>query len=139
MLLVPTKLHHSPIHRLGVFAAAPITAGTIVWRFTPGFDLDLDPRVLDEHPAAFRTVMLHYGYVDPRLRRFILCCDDCRFVNHSDHPNVGSEFSEAYGVDVAVGDIAAGDELTVDYEVVEGRRPNPEPWSRQECSPGQKR
>ena len=124
MLLVPVRVGQSSIHGLGVFAVAPIGKGTRVWRFTPGFDLDLDPRLLDEQPLHSRKVLLHYGYIDPRLNRFIMCCDDARFINHSDTQNVevGLE-ADRSGVDVALRDIAAGEEITVDYALIEGSRP----------------
>jgi len=75
-------------------------------------------------PPHFRERLLHYGYIDPRLDRYILCCDDARFLNHSDDPNLESDFTrERHGVDIAIRDIAAGEEMTVDYARVEGRRP----------------
>ncbi|MEW6323321.1 MAG: SET domain-containing protein [Acidobacteriota bacterium] len=125
MLLVKTQVDKSPIHGLGLFAAEPIAKGTPIWRFTPGLDLDLDTSVLDVQPAAFRKRLLHYGYIDPRLNRYILCCDDARFINHSDKPNIQSDFSlDRYGIDAAARDIETGEELTIDYESVEGFRPN---------------
>ena len=124
MLLIPVRVDRSPIHGLGVFALHRIAEGTVVWTFTPGFDLDLDPRALDAQPERFRHIMLHYGYIDPVLDRFILCCDDYRFINHSDSPSIRIDKQGCrYGVDVAARDIVAGEELTVDYEYVEGRRP----------------
>jgi SET domain-containing protein len=124
MLLVRTRVAPSAVHGLGLFAADPIRAGAEVWRFTPGFDLDLDPAMLDGQPALSREAMMHYGYVDPRLGRFILCCDDARFINHSDDPNVGPRFdADWHGVDIALRDIAPGEEMTVDYILVEGVRP----------------
>jgi uncharacterized protein len=124
MLLVPVSVGPSPIHGLGVFAREAIAAGTVVWRFTPGLDLDLDPMLLDEQPPLLREVLAHYGWIDPRLGRYILCCDDARFINHSDAPNLRSEPSdEPHGVDVAVRDIDAGEELTLDYGCLEGLRP----------------
>ena len=123
MLLVPVRVGPSGIHGLGAFAVELIASGTAVWRFTPGFDLDLDPRLLDAQPSLFRKVLLHYGYLDPRLKRFILCCDDARFINHSDTSNLRSDFaSDRYGIDVAMRDIAAGEEITIDYGLVEGFR-----------------
>ena len=68
--------------------------------------------------------MLHYGYIHPKLNRFILCCDDYRFANHSHTPNIRIELgTDPYGLDMAARDIEAGEELTVDYEVVEGSGP----------------
>ena len=124
MLLIPVHIAESAIHGFGVFASKPIEKGTLIWRFTPGFDLDIDPRVLEEQSPDFREVLLHYGYIDPRLNRFILCCDDARFINHSDVPNVISNYEmDRYGIDFAVRDIDQGEEITVDYEVLQGYRP----------------
>lgn len=124
MLLVKTRLQPSPIHGLGVFATERIPAGSEVWRFTPGFDLDVDPERVQRLPENRRDWLLHYGYVDARLHRYILCCDDARFINHSSVPNVRTEHGlDRYGVDVAVCDIEPGEELTVDYVVLEGRQP----------------
>ena len=116
MLLVRVRVDRSPIHGLGVFAAEPIQAGTQVWRFTPGFGLDVDPDLVRGQPDPLRERLLNYGYVDPRLGRYILCCDDARFLNHSDTPNLRPDFAlDRYGVDVAARNIATGEELTVDY------------------------
>ena len=124
MLLVPVRIDRSSIHGLGIFALQPIKANTRIWQFTPGFDLDLDPSALEQQPAHFRATMFHYGYIDPRRNRFVLCCDDYRFINHSDTPNVRVDPTEdCYGVDFAARDIEAGEELTVDYGIVEGVRP----------------
>jgi uncharacterized protein len=125
MLLIPVRLDRSTIHGLGVFAVDLVREGTLIWRFTPGFDLDLDPRVLDEQPPHFRQVMLHYGYIDRRLSRFILCCDNYRFVNHSDAPNVRTDLSlDRYGSDFASRDIQAGEEITVNYSLIEVAGPS---------------
>lgn len=124
MLLIPVRVGPSAIHGLGVFAVGRIAAATPIWCFTPGFDLDLDPATLDAQPEHFRQVLLHYGYIDVRLNRYILCCDDARFINHSERPNIGNKpAADRYGVDVALRDIAAGEEITVDYESMEGSRP----------------
>ena len=121
MLLVPVRIGRSEIHGQGVFAIEDIPEGTIVWRFTPGFDMDQDPLLLDRQPPHSRKVMLHYGYIDPIINRFILCCDDCRFMNHSGRPNIRTDRNaDRYGVDVADRDIKAGEELTVNYESFEG-------------------
>ena len=126
MLLVRVRVDRSAIHGLGVFTLEPIAKDTPVWRFTPGFDLDVDPELVQRQPEPLRERLLHYGYIDPRLGRYILCCDDARFMNHSDTANLQPDFSLGrYGIDVAARDIRPGEELTVDYRFVEGTRPTP--------------
>jgi len=116
MLLVPTRLAPSPIHGFGVFAVEPIAKSTPVWRFAKGLDMEFEADIVATLPAHVRTFFSHYGYLDRRVQRIILCFDDARFVNHSDMPNVATDYAhDAYGVDVALRDIAAGEELTMDY------------------------
>ena len=116
MLLVPTRLAQSPIHGFGVFATEPIAKGAPVWRFAPGLDMEFEANIVDGLPAHVRTFFSHYGYLDRNVERIILCFDDARFVNHSDMPNVATDYAlDAYGVDVALRDIVAGEELTMDY------------------------
>ena len=117
MLLVPTRLAQSPIHGFGVFAVAPIPKGTAVWRFEKGLDMEFSPDIAEALPAHVRTFFSHYGYLDRHVKRIILCFDDARFVNHSDTPNVATDYAQdSYGLDVALRDIAAGEELTMNYE-----------------------
>src|SRR4051812_12336522 len=107
MLLVPTRLGQSPIHGLGVFALAPIAKGEAVWRFQQGLDMEFSPDAADGLPAHVQTFFSHYGYLDRNVKRIILCFDDARFVNHSDAPNVATDYAQdRYGLDVALRDIA---------------------------------
>ena len=116
MLLVPTRLAQSPIHGFGVFALAPIAKGAPVWRFAKGLDMEFDAGIVETLPAHVRTFFAHYGYLDRNVKRIILCFDDARFVNHSAAPNVATDYAkDPYGVDVALRDIEAGEELTMDY------------------------
>lgn len=116
MLLVRVTVRPSLIHGLAVFADQPIARGTAVWRFSPGFDLALDPSVLDGVCSLQRQRLLHYGYIDARLGQYVLCCDDARFLNHSPQPTLSQDLSsEPHGIDRAARDIAVGEELTVDY------------------------
>jgi SET domain-containing protein len=125
MMLVPVRIDRSLIHGLGVFAVEFIPKDTPVWRFMAGFDLDLDPSQVEAQAPHIRRMLMHYGYIDSRLKRYILCCDDARFMNHSDNPNTSSDYSiDPYGVDIAVRDIAAGEEITTDYGLMDGQRPS---------------
>lgn len=116
MLMVPVKVAPSPIHGLGIYAVELIRKGTDVWRFTPGFDLDINTAVLDSLASFTRERMLHFGYLDKNLGRFIVCCDDARFMNHSKTPNLAADYErDKYGIDYAVRDIQPGEEITTDY------------------------
>ena len=127
MLRVPTHLRPSSIHGIGVFAAERIPAGAEVWGFSSGFDLDLDPSVVEDLPRHLQEWFAHFGYVDFHLDRLIVCLDNARFINHSPAPNLRSDYSvDRYGPDFAARDIEAGEELTADYaeferEVESGR------------------
>lgn len=125
MLAISTRVDRSGIHGLGLFASAPIAREAIVWRFTPGFDLHLDPSLIETLPSAFREYLSHYGYINLRTGRYILCCDNnARFINHSDQPNIQPDFSlDRYGADLALRDIATGEEITIDYGLLEETRP----------------
>jgi uncharacterized protein len=116
MLLVPTRLAPSRIHGFGVFALAPIAKDTPVWRFAKGLDMEFSPDIVEGLPEHVRMFFSHYGYLDRNLKRIILCFDDARFVNHSDTPNVASDYTQdPYGLDVALRDVEAGEEITMDY------------------------
>jgi len=116
MLLVPTRLAQSPIHGIGVFAVVPIAKGTAVWRFAKGLDMEFSPDIVPALPVHVQQFFSRYGYLDRNVKRIVLCFDDARFVNHSDTPNVATDYvRDAYGLDVALRDIAAGEELTMDY------------------------
>lgn len=97
-----------------------MAVGQTIWRFTPGFDLEVDAHELQRLAPVQREYLLHYGYVDRELGRFILCCDDARFINHSATPNIaGDRSTDVLGIDVAVREIAVGEEITIDYGSIE--------------------
>ena len=94
----------------GVFATRAIPAGTIVWTLCP-----LDRRFSAAERAALapasRELVDLYAYVDA-AGDFILCWDHGRFVNHSCQPAMVGLGPE---IEVAVRDLAPGDELSCDY------------------------
>jgi hypothetical protein len=119
MLLIDTYLAPSKIEGIGLFAKEPISKGTKVWEFTPGFDLELSPEEVDRLAAGCRERILNYAYFNAQKMRHILCSDDARFMNHSEEPNVidvgfgngdGKE-----GESFAARDIDPDEELTEDY------------------------
>lgn len=117
MMLVPTRREQSGIHGTGLFAVEEIPAGTATWRFTPGIDLSIHPDAVAEFTQVARDWFVTYAYLDIRTGLYVLCSDDARFMNHSEDPNVGGDYERepVFGMDVAIRDIAAGEELTCDY------------------------
>ncbi len=117
MLLVPTRIGPSALHGTGVFALSAIARGTPVWQFTAPFDQHFDPAEIERALPHVRAFFDQYSYLDRALKRLVLCFDNARFTNHSDDPNVGMDHSyDPFGVDIALRDIAAGEEITANYE-----------------------
>lgn len=116
--MVKTKIGASKTHGIGLFAAEFIPKGTVTWRFMPGLDLVVPEDILLQLSEAARTQFLNYCYVDRYTKHFILCFDDERFINHSKTPNISQNkvASEIEGVEIAMRDIKAGEELHCDYE-----------------------
>ncbi len=118
MLLVPTRIGPSTLHGIGLFALSAIPRGTQVWRFTPPFDQHFDPDEIAREAPHVVKFFDHFGYLDRNSKRMVLCFDDARFTNHSPDPNIGMVgFDEdPFGIDVALRDIAAGEEITCNYD-----------------------
>ncbi len=99
-----------PVIGYGVFATAPIARGTIVWALDP-LDRLLTRAEIIALPAALALDAERHLWLD-REGRYVLAWDLARFVNHSCAPNC---VTAAFGYEIAVADIAAGDQLTNDY------------------------
>ena len=94
----------------GVYATRAIPAGTIVWALCP-LDRRFTPAERAALAPASRDLLDLYAYVDA-AGDFILCWDHGRFVNHSCQPAMVGLGPD---MEVAVRDLAPGDELTCDY------------------------
>ncbi|MBI1385657.1 MAG: SET domain-containing protein-lysine N-methyltransferase [Rhizobiales bacterium] len=117
MLLVKTILKPSAIEGLGLFAAEPIAKGTVTWRFVEGYDPLFSQADIDALPEPARSDTLKYVYLNVEAVVYVYCLDNARFMNHADDPNTGSVTTpdDSFGYDVALRDIAAGEEMTCDY------------------------
>ncbi|OCX60984.1 hypothetical protein BFP70_16085 [Thioclava sp. SK-1] len=114
MLLVKHFVTQSPIHDLGLFLGEPVTAGTLIWRFEPTFDVEIPEAMLENlDPEDVETIWHNAEYIEER-GVFRLGNDADIFMNHSDEPtliDLGDEM-------VAARDLLPGDELTCDYRAV---------------------
>lgn len=112
MLLVDTYIAPSPIHGIGLFAAEPIHSGRIWWTFDRVFDVTRSPRELEDMEQTMQEFWDRYAFKRNRDGKLVMCLDNARFVNHSDHPN---SRDDDCGNSVACTDIDTGVEITEDY------------------------
>jgi len=113
MLRVKVELRPSAIHGLGVFTVGALAAGTVVagWDATEDFVLTAaEYRAL---PPGLVRLLAPYVWTDAAGRVYGTA-DEGRFTNHSETPNLRHEAQS--GLMVAARDIAAGEELTENYE-----------------------
>lgn len=94
----------------GVFATRPIPAGTAVWA------LDRFDRVWREDEVralepVYQEILEKYCFRD-REGSWVFCWDNTRYINHSFRPTC---IATPYQFEIAVVDIAAGQEITNDY------------------------
>lgn len=115
MLLVDAYLDKSPIQGIGLFAKQPIAKGTAVWALDLRFDRLIEWDVYESLTGPIRAYIDRYTYPHRPDPRFVVFeADDARYMNHADDPNC--DFSKL-DVAHALRDIAAGEEMTCDYNV----------------------
>lgn len=122
MLMVKTRLGPSSIAGIGLFADEDIPAGTVTWRFVPGFDQLFLEQDIEQLPEPARSELLTYTYKHPETGRYVYCLDNARFMNHAVEPNTRGVHAAASieGYDVATRHIAKGEELTCNYFTFDG-------------------
>jgi uncharacterized protein len=111
MFRVPTFVSRSSIHGFGVFAAAPIQQGAVVWQFDEGADWMLTEQEMAAFPEKLQAQMEAWTY-QGEDGSYILCSDGAKFMNHSFQPNCDDS---GFFQTIAARDIASGEELTCDY------------------------
>jgi hypothetical protein len=111
MIHPDTRLGHaSDTIGLGVFATRSIPKGTILWALD---DLDqrLTPVRVRRLGERYRALLDRYAFFNAEGEQ-IVCWDIARFVNHHCEANA---ISTGWHFDVAVRDIAAGEQICNDY------------------------
>lgn len=117
MMLVRTELRPSPIHGLGVFLLEPVRAGQLVWKFDSRIDRVYAPDEVGGLPDHVQQYLKTYSTWHAGVGLWVLCGDNGRYFNHADDPSTVSD-GISFGVDAAVRDLAAGEELTSDYRTI---------------------
>ena len=94
----------------GVVATQMIPCGTITW-VRDEFDQAFAATHIERMLPLYQDLAAKYCFVDAR-GDYILCWDLARYLNHSCEPSCRSA---GYDFELAVRDIAPGEELTDDY------------------------
>jgi hypothetical protein len=94
----------------GIVALKPIPKGTITWALDK-LDRKFSRQQVRAMDKLYQEVLDKYTYRNSEGDH-ILCWDNARFVNHSSRSNC---ITTAYEFEIAVRDIAPGEELTDDY------------------------
>jgi uncharacterized protein len=95
---------------MALVATRPIPAGTVMWALCE-FDIVLDGARIPQLPRPYREVLDRYAFVSP-TGDAILQWDLARFANHSCDAIC---HSVAYDVEIAVRDVAPGEQVTTEY------------------------
>lgn len=100
----------SPAIGYGMFATRPIPRGTITYVRDP-FEREFSQEEFARIAEPYKSLIDRYCYTD-RHGTLILGWDMSKYVNHSCESNT---LLTAFGFDIAIRDIAAGEEITDDY------------------------
>ena len=94
----------------GVFATRFIPKGTAVY-VRDALEVKVERNAALLKNPAYQDIITKYSYVDAK-GDYILSWDHARFVNHCCTP---ASLTTGYGFEIAIRDIAEGDEITDDY------------------------
>jgi len=98
----------------GVFATEPIPQGTIVM-FEDPFDIKVTPEIYTSLHEEFRAILEFFGYVNLEGNA-VFSWDNARYINHSCDANT---LPTGYMLVIAIRDIAEGEEITLDYGLLD--------------------
>lgn len=123
-MLVKTQIKESNIHGLGLFADQFIPKGTEIWKFTPGFDLKFTREQILSFSETVQIYIYKHSWRSKKSKLYCFSSDDGKYFNHSENPNVLSEYrdNEEEVVTVSIKDIQAGEEILDDYNSFEDEK-----------------
>ncbi|WP_236024866.1 SET domain-containing protein [Arenibaculum pallidiluteum] len=116
--MIDTRLGPSTIEGQGLFATEFLPAGTPVWTFDDRIDRIIVPD--DAMRRSFPTFarILESHCCELGNGSILVFGDHACFVNHADAPNIGRAVADDWRVFRALRPIAAGEELTCNYEEI---------------------
>ncbi len=70
MMCIKTNVLPSKIHGLGLFADEFIPKGTIIWKFTQGFDLKFTKEQIKKFPKEVNTYLDIYTWLSKKSGKY---------------------------------------------------------------------
>lgn len=121
MLYVKTKVKESKIEGVWLFADEFIPKWTIIWKFTPWFDLKYTKNEIEELPKKAQEYLERYMWLSKKSWEYCFSIDNGKYFNHSKNPNSLSAYyeDEEEVITKAIRDIQIGEEITDDYSTFE--------------------
>lgn len=121
MLHIKTKIQPSGIHGIGLFADQFIPKGTMIWKFTPGFDMKLTREQILDFPELLQIYIYKYSWKSKKSKLYCFSSDNGKYFNHSDNPNCLSEYKDGEDevITTSIKDIQIGEEITDNYSSFE--------------------
>ena len=113
MLVVKTSLKEFKGKGIGLVAEQDIKKGESTWKFNQVIDHYIKEKDITEEMKEFFKI---YGC--KKDGTYLLNIDNARFTNHSKNPNTKSLGEEKDNI--AIKDIKPGEEITINYEEIEG-------------------
>lgn len=127
MLVVKTKIGQSKIEGIGLFADQYIPKGTITWKFNPKFDIYFDPVEVEGMSELQKDLIIRFAYLSKKSGKYVYSIDNTRFTNHSTNPNIAEDEKDSENAEIctiAIRDILMGEEMTIDYRVIDAMDEN---------------
>lgn len=121
MLLIKTKIKESEIHGIGLFTDQFVPKGTEIWKFTQGFDQKFTREQILNFPDLLQIYIYKYCWRSKKSKLYCFSADDGKYFNHSENPNVLSEYrdNDEEVVTVAIRNIEIGEEILDNYNSFE--------------------
>jgi hypothetical protein len=113
-MFVPAEVRESSIFGKGLFAVQPLAKGTIVCCFTLGSEVITEQQFVQACADGVHRIMRTGTRYAGRYFTVGNEAADYNFINHSFEPNLLSHC----GLVLAKRDVAAGEELTLDYRLL---------------------
>lgn len=114
MLIVKTSLKEFKGKGIGLVAEQNIKKGEAVWVYNPIIDITVKEKDIPKEAKEFFR-----NYAIKKRGVYLLNTDNGRFMNHSSNPNT-KNIEHPRDIIVAIRDIKKGEEITIDYEEIEG-------------------